>query len=43
MRRNCHTRECCAIEEKIIRGKLTKPINVGRRRFQELEAFTAAK
>jgi hypothetical protein len=26
---------------KRIRGKLAKPINVGWRRFQELEAFTA--
>jgi hypothetical protein len=28
---------------KRIRGKLSKPINIGRRRVQDLEAFTAAE
>jgi len=43
MRRTWPTRSCCAIEEKRIRGKLPKPINIGRRRVQDSEAFTAAE
>ena len=43
MRRTLPTRGCCAMKKKRIRGKLTKPTNVERRRVQESEAFTAAE